>query len=83
MDSEDEYLSLVREIARRWRGTTTNKTKTKDLSLDKLKMDMKSFQYALAASFKGTPVKVDKDLTGNRYYIAVSQELLDQIEEQK
>ena len=34
----------------------------------------------VVSRFKGIPVKIDLTLDGNQYYIAVSQELYDQIE---
>jgi hypothetical protein len=60
--------------------TNTTSSDSTKIDLDNLVDVYNVLQADFAKSFVGIPIKVDDTLEGNHYYIAVSRELLNEIE---
>lgn len=61
-----------------WFTSKTNKATSK-VSLGEIQAISLALQRHFADSFRGMQVKVDEGLSGNEYYVSVSQELYDEI----
>ena len=59
---------------------TYTETETPKVDLESLSNICKGVRNEFIQSFIGLPIKVDESLEGSRYYIAVSRELLKEIE---
>ena len=58
-----------------------DKTFTDNIDIEHLCSVATEVQELFLDSFKGIPVRVDESLEGNRYYVAISRELFEQIVE--
>jgi hypothetical protein len=59
--------------------TFTNNKDTGNIDIEHFCSVATEVQELFLDSFKSVPVQVDESLEGNRYYVAVSRELFEQI----
>ena len=64
-------------------NTIKNDKEPEEVNLKNLTEIYEGLRFAVSMGFQGISVKVDTSLEGSCYYIAVSLELYEKIEEQK
>jgi hypothetical protein len=81
-EHERQWNTLDRQVRKRMVETFVNTTteSPKEVDLESISNICSDLHKGFINSFVGLPVKVDESLEGSQYYIAVSRELLREIE---
>lgn len=63
--------------------TGNDGTALKPLSIEEINEEVDRFDKMIVDSFTSVKVRVDPELKGNQYYLVVSQEMFEKIQENK